>query len=289
MRDVDGSVAQDYCPRAGHVSMRKADPGKKPERYTLETRCKSWRCKPCKRAKISVMSERIRQCCKSAVQPYFVSVTYGISASVEASSFETQERYKTAVVRGASKDWKEFCRRYNREYKTKLRWMRIPELTKKGMLHFHLVIDGMPTGRSHRCATKMGDAFLADVECGCLSHAVSRVWADITGWFVVDVRPVTNPEGIGTYLGGYLTKMTEKEYEWLASAGMVRRIECSRGFGRLPKLIRPVGIGGYDRVDFQLGRGDPYEVTKTKAKMVTLGGLWSEEQKRLMAVRRYIV
>jgi len=283
MRDVDGSVAQNYCPRAGYVSCRKAS-----RRYVYQTRCKSWRCKPCKKAKVAVMSERIRQACKLATAPYFVSVTYGIPEKWTTLT-KVPEKYASTVAAGATKDWKEFCRRFQRLHNVKLKWLRIPELTKKGMLHWHLIIDGMPsTKEGHRCATKMGVAFLRDEQCGCLTHLISRVWKDVTTWYVVDCRPVTSSNGMGSYLGGYLTKMTEEHYEWLSANGVTRRIDTSRGFGRLPKLLRPVGIGGYDRIDFVHGKPSPSQLkdTRERPEAQPKGGLWSKAQKKEMHRRR---
>lgn len=258
-------------------------------RYAMSTRCKSWRCKPCKRAKIRVMSERISQACSSAVRPYFVSVTYGLPVEMRESCETILEKYRSTVAASAVKDYREFLRRFQRKHKRKLKWIRIPELTKSGMIHWHMVMDNMPPG-TDRCKTRMGNKFHKDKSCQCLTHLVSREWYSVTGWFVVDVREVYSGPGMGTYLGGYLTKMSEVDYEWLAANGITRRIDTSRGFGRLPKLHRAGGIWGYDRVDFVYGPGSSWHLqwTKKQPEMQPMGGLWSPQQKREMALRRLL-
>lgn len=283
MRAVDGSAIQKICPRENVIAMSNSGGV-----WAVKTRCKSWRCKACKSSKAALMAWRIMEACSSALEPWFVSVTYGMSQEMQRSSEETRGKYTAAVVRGAVRDWREFCRRYRRSYGKKLKWLRIPELTKKRMLHYHLIMDNLRPSGFGRCGTPMGRRFDRDSDCACHTHQVSRIWKDITGWYVVDVRPVKNHAGMGNYLAGYLTKMPEEDYEFLWENGIQRRIEASRGFAKLPKISRPAGIIGYDRITIH-GRHDLRYLRGLSEKdphFKAVGNVFNEMRKRESILRR---
>lgn len=65
----------------------------------------------------------------------------------------------------------------------------------------------------------------------CLQHELARSWFSRTNAFVVDVRLVFNPGGLGSYLGKYLTKGFLKRAE-LEALGFKRRWSCSRSWPR---------------------------------------------------------
>lgn len=283
MKKVSGSNIQDVCEKEGVIALSNAGGV-----WAVRTRCKGWRCRTCRKTKIALLAWRIKEACSSAEEPWFVSVTYGMSQEMQGSCYETREKYKSAIVNGAVRDWREFCRRYNREYQTKIRWLRIPELTKRGMLHWHLIIDGMRIDGYGRCKTKMGARFKKDRDCDCHTHQVSRIWEGVTGWYVVDVRPVTNDAGIGNYLSGYLTKMSDEDYEYLTENGIIRRVETSRGFATLPKITRPAGIIGYDRITIHPRKALDYlrMLTDHDPAFKAVGNVFGEEQKKKAYMRK---
>lgn len=163
---------------------------------------------------------------------FFTTVTYemGKRDQVDAPSASIHLR-------------KLFARLRRREKWKGLAWCRVTELTKKGQVHHHLMIGGVPgVGRCQQTLISRKknykqwyekDCLLEDE---CLNHELAKTWHQVTGdSYVVDVDKVRSERGLSSYLAKYLDKSMQ-HWKELNKLGFKRRWNCSRNFpspGRL--------------------------------------------------------
>jgi hypothetical protein len=199
---------------------------------------------------------------------WLLSVTY----AVHEKTLNGRVKYaKTAVT--ASPNWKTLwttmkCR-YPKEMK-KVNWLRVPELTKAGQVHFHAIVGGIESGEVDRCEDGriVSDKYSRrwrKKDCECWEHRFSRVWYEITGdSFVVDFREVYSPEGAGAYLGKYLEKTMDSGTvrQRLEELGFLRRFTTSRNFPRGSLTMYGTIIGAWTRHYWREGFYADNEVKK---------------------------
>lgn len=217
MSGKTGSALTSRCPKAGWVTLTHYDG----RRLEMPTTCKTWRCVSCRDKVKSLFKLRVRTGCSSLGTSMLTTFTYKVDYE------------KGPIVQYVKKDWREFWRRWSRENK-RPPWLRVTEMTKKGMPHHHVVM-GQQEGQRVRCYGRDFDvrAFERKFDsCDCASHSMARVWYAITGdSYIVHTMPVGGPKGAANYLSKYMMKTFTRSPD----VGK-RRWSCSRdwpGTGRL--------------------------------------------------------
>ena len=208
---------------------------------------------------ISLFKARVITGCSTLGRCAFITVTYKADArSPEDATY-------------VARDWKALCRRYPR-LKSKLKWLRVMEVTQKGTPHHHLVMGTIEDGESIRCWS--GQLPIRQYErrfatCECLAHTLARHWYVVTGdSYIIHATPVLGARGAGGYMAKYLGKTFGAEGR-LKALGMRRRWSSSRGWpgGGRQRLGPSVGEGWYERVFHYGGIPDGQDVEGTFEKV----------------------
>lgn len=211
------------CRRKGTVWLKN-----KNGEVQIRTTCHTWGCAGCERKMISLFRLRVEAGVSQLGRCVFITLTYklGEGGLKDAAS--------------VARDWKAFWRvlKRSRHVSRSMKWLRVVELTKKGMPHLHLVM-GPTKGRVRCYGNGPFDAarfYSRMASCTCLSHEMARAWYKVTGdSFIVFVVPVVNARGAGAYLAKYLGKSLPVRKK-LESLGFKRRWSTSLGWpgnGRL--------------------------------------------------------
>lgn len=194
---------------------------------TTETSCKTWGCLACRDRVKRYVRMRMEHGVLILKDCYLITVTY---------VFRGEESKKGA--KSVGKDWAEFTRKWNLKWSSRIRWFRVPELTKNGQVHLHLIIGGIgkrisccrPAGMGS-CAHKKSYAWaMATCKVDCVEHEVAKEWYAITkdSW-VVDCRAVWSAAGASAYIFKYLDKGFDDRAA-LEALGFKRRWSCSRNW-----------------------------------------------------------
>lgn len=172
-------------------------------------------------------------------EPCLLSVTY-------KSPGKLSEMVENPVgVERAKADWRAFMW-FVKQRHPRLQWFKVPELTKRGQLHWHALIGNLEPGSVDACEKKANySQRWRAKDCDCLEHQWSRHWEYVTGdSYVVDVERVWKPSGAVSYLVKYLKKgMYGKVREGLEALGFKRRFSCSRGWPRGSQMQRRGSLG----------------------------------------------
>lgn len=258
MDEGKGSASSSECPRAGYMRLKIFD-----NVVTVPTSCKTWRCLSCRDRVKSYVRMRMEHGILILKDCLLITVTYAIREGVGK---------KDAVTVG--KDWAECTRLLNNRWSLsppsqspKMKWFRVPELTKKGQVHLHLIVGGIGErvaccrpGTMGTCRHVKSYAWAME-ECrvDCLEHELAKVWYGVTGdsW-VVDCRAVWSPAGASSYLFKYLNKGFDDREE-LEALGFKRRWSCSRDWPS-PERMRFVVTGskGWQSTQF-IKKGSVWE------------------------------
>ncbi len=137
--------------------------------------CKQWACPYCSRRKIA----RLARLTKLAAPNRMLTLTVdpGLWENPRAA-FDGTRRQVPELIRRLRKDFGE------------IEYLRATELTKNGWPHYHLLI-----------------------RSGFLPHkVVQRIWAELTGAIIVDLRQVKQTFSAYTYLVKYLSKLHKIEW-----------------------------------------------------------------------------
>ena len=248
-----GSVMEGVCPRRGAVELWSMDL----RRVVIPTTCKTWKCVVCARKMKALFCSRVEIGVSRLGRCAFITGTY------QADSPRLRD---AGCVR---KDWMALLRRLDRsawqdEWK-RMKWLRVMELTRRGIPHFHLVIG--PVGDFIRCHGDSMDIrkFRSRMEdCDCLSHRFSREWKAITKgesyiWFAI---PVAGAAKAGSYMAKYLDKAFDGKRA--GELGMKRRWSYSKGWpggGRLRlAMSKDAGGPGWRWTQFYKGVDKDYDV-----------------------------
>lgn len=233
-----GSVMFDVCADRGRIVLAATVGG---ESIVMPTTCKSWRCAPCSRKLLALFQARLQIGCSRLGTSALITVTYKVG---EGRAWDAGS---------AKADWRVFIKTSSLKRRP---WMRIPEVTKKGMIHHHLVA-GIERRERVNCYPIYGFDMRVHTRrfdtCGCVSHELSRAWYDITGdSLIVHSMPVISFKGVGAYMSKYLAKTLGGERLRLESLGVRRRYSSSRswpGGGRLSlkMSLRAGGPGWKER------------------------------------------
>lgn len=218
IKEDPGSAFTDVCPRGGYIWLTH----KTGERVAMPTRCKTYGCKGCRDQIFALFRGIVSKGCSIIGPCVFITFTYRMAGN---------QSLRDAV--SVAKDW----RALRRQWKStsfrlnKLPWLRVVELTKKGQIHLHLIMQS--PGGQIRC---YGNSFAIApyrermATCQCLSHELARQWRAITGdSYIVHTTPVVGANGAAGYLGGYLEK-GGASIEELRARGFKRRWSKSRNW-----------------------------------------------------------
>lgn len=184
------------CPRSGFLRLAHED-----HNHTIRTVCKTWGCKVCAPKVEALVGMRIRYGLETGTHSWFIVLTYRMA-------------YDSMVqgAKSAGRDMAQFWRRVQCELLEKPAWFRIPELTKKGQIHHHVLMlteeEGTDTCRRKR------ETYLTwrqngcrDSDGECVEHMFSRIWEAVTGdSFVVHVSRIKSVARSATYITKYLRK-----------------------------------------------------------------------------------
>lgn len=200
---------------------------------TVATTCKTWGCLGCRDRVKMYVKLRMEHGTSIVPEPQLITVTYayrGVGSRRDASS--------------VGRDWASLMRLWNKRHHQKTPWFRVPELTKKGQVHLHLIVGGLTNripccqpGSHGSCAHKKGfDWAMAPCPVNCVEHELAKDWYGITGdsW-VVDCRPVWGASGAASYLFKYLEKGFAVRTD-LEALGFKRRWSCSRDWPSPEKM-----------------------------------------------------
>lgn len=174
--------------------------------------CNQWSCKPCSRRKISSLAHRV-----DGAKPNRL-LTLTVDPSLHAdprSAFDATRRQVSELIRNLRAKFGE------------VEYLRVTELTAKGWPHYHLL-----------------------VRSDYIPHSVvKRLWNQLTGAIIVDLRQVKNKFQCYTYLVKYLSKM--HKLEWTT-----RHVSYSKAFfpEPLPKKENPHGLQDKTMIEARPGK-----------------------------------
>lgn len=224
------------CSSSGVVKLVDGDG----EIYWLPTICKTWKCSTCQRKLLALIQARMQYGMERLGRCLFITVTYVMDGDASL-------RYAESVASDLKELWKALKKR---ERWRKLAYVRVPELTRKGQVHVHMIVGGVPTGTPSCRRKKEPLKEWKERGCSvrpvgglCLQHEVSGVWLGITGdAFVVDVSVVRSGPKTASYITGYIRK-DFIGHKALEARGFTRRYAFSRNWpscGRM-ELAKTLG------------------------------------------------
>lgn len=214
------------CPRRGYAWLRTIVG----QTFVIPTNCRQWDCLPCRDRNLTAVRLRAQFGCLMGKPTFFITITY-------KSGGGSILRRNDTSGRDLAKLWSTFSGKYRKTPShPKLAWFKVPELTKIGQVHFHLLVTGIETPVAAACQREpdYGGAWRRRT-CLCLEHQLSALWHEITGdsW-VVDVRPVLSSKDDASYVTKYVTKGMAHRRQ-MVRRGFARRWACSRNWPR-PEL-----------------------------------------------------
>jgi len=194
---------------------------------TVPTNCKTWGCIACRDRVKRYVRMRMEHGCLILGHSYLITATYAMRG---------EESWRDAS--SVAKHWAELSRRFEKRNLKRMKWFKVPELTKKGQVHLHLIVGGIgkrisccrPAGMgrcNHRKSYKWA---MERCKVNCVEHELAKEWYQITGdsW-VLDVREVWSAAGASAYIFKYLVKSFGQRAA-LEGLGFKRRWSCSRNW-----------------------------------------------------------
>ena len=218
-----GSATSLTCPKGFYVWLRiKETRGF----LVVKTTCRTWNCLGCRDRNLRAVRLRIEFGSWTEKPSYFITLTYRYTGSGAIRRAVVVRRHLARLL----EKW--------RVTHPNLKWIAIPELTKKGQVHLHLIVSSLDERQSGSWACQREPQYgrgWRQRACLCLEHQLSRLWHIVTGdSFVVDVRPVMSSANDASYLSKYLVKGMAQRRE-MVRLGFARRWSCSRNWPR-PEL-----------------------------------------------------
>lgn len=291
---------QELCPSRGYVRLYEdtgtGKNGKRNHRRvgTMPTTCKTWSCRVCQKKLKAYFSQRVRHAVLTEPPCYFITVTFR----------NWSKGYRDA--RSAMESLTKLLRKVKERYPAMF-YVKVPELTKAGQPHFHLMIGGLGI-RIDCCGRKQKGKHIhefsfkwAGRKCGCLEHELAFEWVDITmDSYRVQVDMVYNAKGAGNYLSKYFAK-TFEDHKACEAAGFSRRYSFSRNYPKLDKLgLQGTREGAWSKVE-RIDRPAAHwrrnmlakEVEETeKAKeelMAPVGERYLQDERKINQLKRLMI
>lgn len=151
-----------------------------------ELPCQNWSCRQCAEVKVRRLAALTRD----------AKPTRMMTLTVDPAQWDSPRAAFDGTRRAVSELIKKLRSRFG-----EVEYLRVTELTKHGWPHYHLLL-----------------------RSGFIPHAVvKKLWADLTGAYIVDLRQVKEHFRAYTYLVKYLSKL--HKIEWTA-----RHVSYSKGF-----------------------------------------------------------
>lgn len=211
-----GFAGSSECPRAGSMLLENS----MENRMIVNTSCNTWRCVSCRDRNLRRFKAMVSFGCSVLERSMLITITYAADSK------------RLGAVGCVTRDWQAFWRIVHKDYPQTKSWglLRVMELTKKGIPHFHVIAGKVVDSETMRCyGTTLPKRFFGPAfeECECWSHRLSRVWRRVQAGesYIVHTIPVASARGAGAYLGKYLGK--ELDADRGASLGMVRRYSAN--------------------------------------------------------------
>jgi len=146
----------------------------------------------------------------------------------EIPSFLTLTMHQIVSLSRAVVYFSGFVRRLRKRIGNDFRYIAVPEFQKRGAVHFHVLIWGLPDGY----VDEISPANTQTITIDCLKEANSRVLQNIWGYGYVDCfRTDGSPK-----LSGYMSKYMSKHMQDLRLA-TEKAYYCSRN------IMRPMSYG----------------------------------------------
>lgn len=198
-----------------------------------------------------------------STERFLVSVTFRLLAPKQGKpvnyvSVEYAEKAWLALLRLLKK----------RDRWRRIAWFRVVELTRKGQIHFHILMVNIDPGNKYPKGNH-GKANWTHLQtnCICLRCDLSNLWYKVTkDSYVVDVTAIYDPSGAAWYLCKYLKKgMYGKARYALEARGYKRRYWRSNNWVSDVQLRRKGTIDKvWQRVTFAYGGGFEWLINHTK-------------------------
>lgn len=208
-----GAASSGQCPRKGLVWLQ-AQSG---QAVLIATNCKTWKCLGCRDRLVALFKARVETGVSRLGRCAFMTVTY------QADSLR-DVRARSVVV----KDWAELWRLFRKDPEgRKMVWLRVMEVTKRGIPHHHVVMGTIPPAMAINCWSTFSIKGYNSRwgTCECLAHRVSRIWWRVTGdSYIVHTIPVKGAPGAASYMAKYLLKwfgrgVPQMRRRWSSSQG----------------------------------------------------------------------
>ncbi len=220
-----GSALSKSCPKRGTIWLKTYGN----EIYVMPTNCKAWGCTSCRDRKKALIVNTIRYGILALETSHLVTLTLRLT---EQRLKLLQE--KSAGATAVNKQFKAWLRLLKSDG-WELKWIKVPEMTKKGMIHLHLIIGGL-TGKD-KCRRFKKETDWLIPHCQCLQHQLSYKWHSVTKDSpIVDCTQLKGPLRSARYLAKYLMKGGNVRRA-LEFHGYTRRFSASRNFPRGGQLM----------------------------------------------------
>ena len=229
-----GSALLGECDRAGFTELFTAA-GRS---VILPTTCKTWGCIVCQKKLLGLFKARVEVGVSTLGRCGFMTITY----------LADSERVRDAAC--VRKDWQALWRSLKRSGQ-QWKWLKVTELTKRGIPHHHIVLGPMDPTQQMRChgrsirKGKETRVYISRIPtCTCLSHRFARAWVHITGdSFMCFATEVTSAVGAASYMAKYMQKtFLRKGYDG-------RRFSTSRDWPGGERIrLRVTQEGGWSHI-----------------------------------------
>ncbi len=254
-----GQGSSSFCPKGGSILLVT----KAGREVRLKTICKTWRCLGCRRKLKALFRAKVEIGVSSLERCAFITLTYKAAVRPWSAAAYVPKDWRALWVR----------LRKNEPGISRLKWLRVTELTEKGTPHHHIVagkIDDSPVA----CWT------LFDIRrykqgidsCVCLAHRLSRQWYAVTGdSYIVHAREVLSGPYAGWYMAKYLDKtfLIEDREERL---GFARRWSSAVGWPTYGKAqLRQTTEGGWEKRQFRPGKVDEEDLGGPESLLERVG------------------
>ncbi len=213
---------REICPKWGYVFLTDINGNT----VILPTSCKTWGCSVCQKKLLSAFTMQVQIGIYRLGLCALITLTYKV------------EQWREEDAEYVTRDWRALFRQSKLLQQKK--WLKVTELTKKGMPHHHLIVG--PFRKVGDITCQQGKVWSEPLHkrriltCQCAGHQIARSWHTIThDSYIVHAEPVLSAPGVGRYLGKYLSKGYGSR-GLLQALGVKRRWSCSRDY---PRGIRP--------------------------------------------------
>jgi len=236
-----GQAQSSDCPKEGIAWLHRANAPV----LAVKTKCKTYQCLGCRDRVRNLFKLRVMMGCSISPHSWLITVTLKLAHANPVPcrvSVGIDLDPRTALyVRGCFRRFLYRLKDRNPKYKT-FSYMMIPELTKQGMPHLHLVA----------ACPGISDTRSLDRDLQEAWTMAARVDGIVTS-FITDIRGVYASSGAAAYLGKYLVKNALHREE-LLRLGFSRRFSRSPTWpGDDPIRLRGTDENAWSKVAFEYG------------------------------------